>query len=160
MELFGFQIGKKKEEEQKPTVQSFAPPPAEDGILTVTEGGFYGTAIDQDGTTKNETTLITRYRTMAQQPECERAIDDVINEAIVSDEHDSPVSIVFWMGPPVTAPKSTSLEMTKSKAILVLAQKMMSFFTALSFLRARSVSSGYNLSLDTPSPNRAISKVS
>jgi len=95
MELFGFQIGKKKEEEQKPTVQSFAPPPAEDGILTVTEGGFYGTAIDQDGTTKNETTLITRYRTMAQQPECERAIDDVINEAIVSDEHDSPVSIVL-----------------------------------------------------------------
>ena len=95
MELFGFQIGKKKEEEQPKTVQSFAPPPAEDGILTVTEGGFYGTAIDQDGTTKNETTLITRYRTMSQQPECERAIDDVINEAIVTDEHDAPVSIVL-----------------------------------------------------------------
>ena len=54
-QLFGFTIGKPKEEEQKPTVQSFAPPPAEDGIMTVTEGGFYGTAIDQDGTTKNET---------------------------------------------------------------------------------------------------------
>lgn len=94
-QLFGFTIGKAKEEEQKPTVQSFAPPPAEDGIMTVTEGGFYGTAIDQDGTAKNETTLVTRYRTMAQQPECERAIDDVINEAIVFDEDEPPVSVVL-----------------------------------------------------------------
>jgi len=94
-QLFGFTIGKPKEEEQKPTVQSFAPPPAEDGIMTVTEGGFYGTAIDQDGTSKNETTLVTRYRTMAQQPECERAIDDVINEAIVFDEDEPPVSVIL-----------------------------------------------------------------
>ena len=94
-QLFGFTIGKAKEEEQKPTVQSFAPPPAEDGVLNVSDGGFYGTSIDQDGDAKNETALVTRYRTMAQQPECERAIDDVINEAIVFDSDEPPVSIVL-----------------------------------------------------------------
>jgi len=95
MQLFGYQIGKKKEEELPPTVQTFAPPPNEDGALAVTEGGAYGTTIDMEGTVKNEATLITRYRRMAQQPECERAIDDIINEAIVADEHEPPVSIVL-----------------------------------------------------------------
>jgi len=95
MQLFGFQIGKPKDEEQPKTVESFAPPVNEDAALSITEGGFYGTAIDQDGIAKNEIALITRYRTMAQQPECERAIDDIINEAIISDDFDMPVSIVL-----------------------------------------------------------------
>ena len=95
MQLFGFTIGKPKEEELPPTVQTFAPPPNDDGALAVTEGGAYGTTIDMEGSVKNEATLITRYRRMSQQPECERAIDDIINEAIVSDEHEPPVSIVL-----------------------------------------------------------------
>jgi len=95
MELFGFQIGKKKDQELPPTVQTFAPPVNEDGAMAVSEGGFYSTTIDQEGTVKNEAVLITRYRSMAQQPECERAIDDVINEAIVSDEHEPPVALVL-----------------------------------------------------------------
>ena len=93
IELFGFQFGKK--EEQKPTVKSFAPPPNDDGAIAVSEGGVFGTTVDIDGTAKNEAQLITRYRDMAQQPECERAIDDVINEAIVGDEEGYPVDIVL-----------------------------------------------------------------
>lgn len=93
IELFGFQFGKK--EEQKPTVKSFAPPPNDDGAIAVSEGGVFGTTVDIDGTAKNEAQLITRYRDMAQQPECERAIDDVINEAIVGDEDGYPVDIVL-----------------------------------------------------------------
>ena len=94
LELFGFQIGKRKEEEQPKTVESFASPVNEDAALLVAESGFYGTAIDQEGVAKNEISLITRYRNIAQQPECERAIDDIINEAIVGDEYSLPVSIV------------------------------------------------------------------
>jgi hypothetical protein len=94
IELFGFQIGK-KEEETKPNVISFAPPPNDDGTLAVAEGGVYGTTVDVNSQAKNEAQLITRYREMAAQPECERAIDDIINEAIVGTEYDSPVSIVL-----------------------------------------------------------------
>ena len=94
IELFGFTIGK-KDEETKPNVVSFAPPPNDDGTLAVAEGGVYGTTVDVNNTAKNEAQLITRYREMAQQPECERAVDDIVNEAIVGTEYDAPVSIVL-----------------------------------------------------------------
>jgi hypothetical protein len=94
MELFGFQIGRKKLEELPPSVESFVPPENSDAALDVVDGGFYGTAIDQDGTAKNEQNLISRYRQMAQQPECERAVDDIINEAIIADKFEPPLSIV------------------------------------------------------------------
>jgi hypothetical protein len=94
VELFGFTIGR-KEEEKKPNVKSFAPPPNDDGALAVTEGGVFGTTVDVDGTAKSEAQLISRYREMSQQPECEKAIDDVINEAISGQEQDAPVSIVL-----------------------------------------------------------------
>ena len=93
IELFGFQIGRK--EEEKPTVKSFAPPPNNDGAIAVNEGGVFGTSIDLDGLTKNDAQLITKYREMSLQPECQRAIDDVINEAIVADERELPVNIVL-----------------------------------------------------------------
>jgi hypothetical protein len=94
IELFGFTIGK-KEEETKPNVISFAPPPNDDGTLAVAEGGVYGTTVDVNNQAKNEAQLITRYREMAAQPECERAIDDIVNEAIIGTEQDSPVEIVL-----------------------------------------------------------------
>lgn len=93
IELFGFQIGRK--EEQKDSVKTFVPPSNEDGSIAVTEGGAYGTTVDVDGQAKNEATLITRYRDMAQQPECERAIDDVINEAVVGTGDETPVEIIL-----------------------------------------------------------------
>jgi len=95
VDLFGFRIGKKPEEETPPSVQSFAPPPNDDGALAVNEGGAFGITVDMDGSLKNEPVLISRYRDMAQQPECERAVDDIVNEAIVYDERDMPVSIVL-----------------------------------------------------------------
>ena len=94
IELFGFTIGK-KEEETKPNVVSFAPPPNDDGTLAVAEGGVYGTTVDVNNQAKNEAQLISRYRDMAAQPECERAVDDIVNEAIVGTEYDAPVSIVL-----------------------------------------------------------------
>jgi hypothetical protein len=93
IDLFGYSIGKKVE--TPPSIQSFAPPTNDDAAVAVTEGGFFGTSIDMEQSTKTETVLITKYRDMSQQPECQRAVDDVINEAIISDEDGSPVEIVL-----------------------------------------------------------------
>ena len=94
IELFGFQIGR-KEDDLPPTVQSFAPPPNTDGALNVTEGGAFGTTVDLDGAAKNEAALITRYREMSLQSECDKAIDDVCNEAIIFDDTDGAVDVVL-----------------------------------------------------------------
>ena len=93
IELFGFQIGRK--EERKESVKTFVPPSNEDGSLAVNEGGAYGTTVDIDGTAKSEAHLISRYRDMSIQPECERAIDDIVNETVVSSSEESPVEIVL-----------------------------------------------------------------
>ena len=76
IQLFGFRIG--KEEEQKDSVVSFAPPQNDDGAVTIAEGGVFGTTIDLEGTTKTEGSLITKYREMVLQPECERAVDHIM----------------------------------------------------------------------------------
>ena len=55
--------------------------------------GFYGQYVDIEGVFRNEYDLIKRYREMSLHPECDEAIEDIVNEAIVSDLHDSPVEI-------------------------------------------------------------------
>jgi hypothetical protein len=95
IDLFGFRIGKDEDSAEKLAVQvpSFAPPPNLDGAMEVAPGGAYGTYVDLEGTAKNEAELVTRYREMSMYPECESAIDDVVNEAIITDERDDPVTI-------------------------------------------------------------------
>jgi len=95
IELFGFRIGKDEDTAEKQAVQvpSFAPPPNLDGAMEVAPGGAYGTYVDLEGTAKNEAELVTRYREMSMYPECESAVDDVVNEAIISNEHDDPISL-------------------------------------------------------------------
>jgi Skp family chaperone for outer membrane proteins len=95
IELFGFRIGKADDVEEKRAVEvpSFAPPPNTDGAMEVAPGGAYGTYVDLEGTSKNESELVTRYREMSLYPECEAAIDDVVNEAIITDDHSDPISI-------------------------------------------------------------------
>lgn len=90
MQLFGFEI-KKKVEEPQPV--SFAPKQTDDGAMVVQGGGVYGTYVDLDGSIRTETELVTRYREMAQHPEVETAIDDIVNEAIVGDPEKEPVEI-------------------------------------------------------------------
>jgi hypothetical protein len=83
-ELFGFKITRKDEKE----IGSFAPKVEDDGAAVVAEGGVYGTYVDLEGSTRTESELVTRYRRMALQPECELAIDDIVNETIIySQEH-------------------------------------------------------------------------
>ena len=94
IQLFGFKLSRSEDEQQQgETVRSFAPPPEEDGAITVQSAGVYGTYMDIEGKAKNESDLINKYRDMATTAECETAIDDIVNEAIVYDEKGSPVEI-------------------------------------------------------------------
>ena len=93
--LFGFQISRQEDDENKASQQSFVPPPNDDGALTISQAAYYGTYVDLDGTAKNEVELIGRYREMAMQPEVESAIEDIINEAIVQDDDGTSTKIVL-----------------------------------------------------------------
>lgn len=93
MQLFGFNISR-ADQEEKEDLKTFVPPQQEDGAIEIAPGGSYGTFVDLDGSAKSEAELVTRYREMAMQPECDSAIEDIVNEAIVIDE-DHPIEIVL-----------------------------------------------------------------
>ena len=95
VELFGFTIGRTQKEKEARDKASFALPQYDDGALDVsgTPGGAYATYLDMEGAAKNEMDLIQRYRQMSLYPECELAVDDIINEAIVCDREEAPISI-------------------------------------------------------------------
>jgi hypothetical protein len=89
--LFGFSI--EDSNPKSPSVVSPVPQTNEDGVDNYIASGFYGQYIDIEGVYRSEHDLIKRYREMALHPECDAAIEDVVNEAIVSDLYDSPVEI-------------------------------------------------------------------
>jgi hypothetical protein len=89
--LFGFSIGDK--EKKSASIVSPVPPNNEDGVDNFVASSFYGSYVDIEGAYRNESELIKRYREMALHPEADGAIEDVINEAIVSDLYDSPIEI-------------------------------------------------------------------
>lgn len=97
MKLFGFEIKRDNGEEQDNRPVSFVEPQNDDGALTVggALGGFYGTMLDMEGNAKSESELVTKYRTMAMQPEIAQALDEVINEAISVDVYEQVVEIVL-----------------------------------------------------------------
>ena len=93
-EFFGFEIKRKGGEE--PIRPSFVPNTDEDGAGVIQAGGHFGAYVDLDGDkAKSEIDLIFKYRDVATQPECDAAIDDIVNEAIVGDHDDSPVKLVL-----------------------------------------------------------------
>ena len=89
--LFGFSL--EDTEKKSPSIVSPVPPSKEDGVDNYIASGFYGQYVDIEGVYRNENDLIRRYREMAVHPECDGAIEDVVNEAIVSDLYDSPIEI-------------------------------------------------------------------
>lgn len=94
MELFGFSI-KKKEEIQDKDLLSFAPTEQDDGALLVTPGGSSGIFVDMEGGARTEAELITKYRSMYLTPECQSAVDKIVNEAIVQEEGKQVAEIVL-----------------------------------------------------------------
>ena len=89
-EFFGFEIKRKEKE-----LGAVTPPATDDGTYDISGGGFYSTILDTDGRSRTEDDLIRRYRDIAIQPECDSAIEDIVSEAIASDERDMCVSIAL-----------------------------------------------------------------
>jgi hypothetical protein len=89
--LFGFSL--EDSEPISPSTLSPVAPNSEDGSDFYLSSGFFGSYVDIEGVYRTEFDLIKRYREMALHPECDSAIEDIVNEAIVSDTNDSPVSI-------------------------------------------------------------------
>jgi len=89
-ELFGFSFKKKLEKERAP---SPIQPSSEDGATSYIAGGYYGQYLDLDGNFKTEYDMVKKYREMAMHPEVDSAIEDIIHEAIVADQNDSPVHV-------------------------------------------------------------------
>jgi len=83
-ELFGFSITRARK--QADPKQSFTTTQADDGTQTIAAGGYFGQYLDMEGTAKSEADLIRRYREVALHPECDMAIEDIVNEAIVANE--------------------------------------------------------------------------
>ena len=92
-ELFGYSIKRAEQEKGGKKSISPVPPNEDDGVVSIAAGGHYGYFVDLEGGGKNEQELLRRYREMALHPEVDGAIEDIINEAIVSDLYDSPVQI-------------------------------------------------------------------
>ena len=90
-ELFGFKINRKKEEGGT----SFTAPTSDDGAIDIAGGGFFSSQLNTDGKERTNLDLIRRYRDIAQQTECDTAIEDIVNEGIVANESDISVQIVL-----------------------------------------------------------------
>ena len=95
VQLLGFQITRQTDDKDKPAEakQAFTVPSPDDGTTTISAGGYFGQYLDMEVTAKNDVDLIKRYREVAQHPECDMAIEDIINEVIVSDDRDQSVTI-------------------------------------------------------------------
>ena len=92
-ELFGFSIQRSaKDSGGEP---SFSTPTPEDGTIDVAGGGFFGQILDTDGRERTDLDLIRRYRDIAQQAECDTAVEDIVNEGIISNEADQAVQVTL-----------------------------------------------------------------
>ena len=91
-DLFGFRFTRIKDDKDKDNFTVSSP---QDGTLEVAGGGFFGQILDTDGRERTEQDLVRRYRDIAQQPECDRAIEDIVNEGIVANERAQAVQLVL-----------------------------------------------------------------
>ena len=89
-QLFGFSLERAKKVPKGP---SFVQKDNMDGSQPIVGGGYYGYSVDFDGTVRNEYELISRYREMVMQPECDSAVDDIVNETICGNFDDVPVEV-------------------------------------------------------------------
>lgn len=99
MEIFGYNISKKRDEEEDGNVKNalnlpeegFSPTPLD---ISPISGSFYhfGATVDAESN-MDEVALVTRYREVARQPEFGKAIDNIVNDVFAYDESSLPVSV-------------------------------------------------------------------
>lgn len=91
-QFFGFEV---KRQPIPDSQKSFTPEIKDDGAVVVAAGGAFGTYIDLDGTVRSEAELVAKYREMSLQPEIERAVNEITNEAIVVEEGKETVTLIL-----------------------------------------------------------------
>jgi len=95
--LFGYSLGKSSDvtKIEDPNKQNLviSQEKIDDGAVTITQGSYYGTYVDLEGSVRNELELITRYREMSLHPECNEAIEEIITEAVTQDDDGETVTI-------------------------------------------------------------------
>tara|TARA_R110000868_G_scaffold319497_4_gene580496 strand:- start:765 stop:2282 length:1518 start_codon:yes stop_codon:yes gene_type:complete len=89
--IFGLQF---KRNDNSQNLKSFAEPQYDDGSVVVA-GGMYGTYVDLEGTIRNESDLVSKYRNLALQPEIDRAVNEVVNESIIIEDGLKIVEIIL-----------------------------------------------------------------
>ena len=93
-ELFGFKI--ERTPKDSGGGKTFSTPTPDDGTIDVGGGGgFYSQILDSDGRERTDIDLIRRYRNIAQQSECDAAVEDIVNESIVANQNDQAVNIML-----------------------------------------------------------------
>jgi hypothetical protein len=88
LKLFGFEISRARNEKKKDQLPSIVPPLDDDGSGYITASGtHYGSFVDISGDqAKDDKELIKKYRTIAQHPEVDAAIEDIVNEVISGED--------------------------------------------------------------------------
>ena len=92
---FGFELKRVNKDKDEKKVTSIVPKVDEDGAGYVTaSGSYFGQYIDMEGgSAKDNHGLITKYRQIAEHPEVDAAIEDILNESIVAGELESIVAL-------------------------------------------------------------------
>lgn len=93
-ELFGFEI-KRKNQPSSAQASVVAPTPDDGSTVVNSAAAYYGLVVDLEGVVKNENELIRRYRESAQYADCDAAIEDIVNEAVVMESDSQSVTIVL-----------------------------------------------------------------
>ena len=116
-ELFGSEIKKREASKAK----SFVAPSDEEGTIDIAGGaGFFGQYLTYDKAARNDYDLIRKYRQTSENPECDQAIEDIINEAITADETEISVAVnLDWVPLSMSIKKKMDQEF---KEILTLLQ--------------------------------------
>ena len=89
--LFGYKLTRDRPEPEN--AQSFVQPQNDDGAMAVNAAGFFGTYYDIDASAKNEVDLINRYRDIALYPDCDSAIEDIVNDSVAAEDDEAIVKI-------------------------------------------------------------------
>lgn len=121
--MFGYSLGKTPDvtKLEDPDKQTLVIPQEkiDDGAVTITQGAYYGTYVDLEGSVRNELELITRYREMSLHPECSEAIEEIITEAVTQDDDGETVTInLDKLNTPASVKKKITEGFDKIKSML------------------------------------------
>ena len=152
-ELFGWEVKKKEGDKAK----SFVAPSDEEGTLDIAGGaGFFGQYLSYDKAARNDYDLVRKYRQTSENPECDQAIEDIINEAITADETDISVAVnLDWVPLSMSIKRKIDEEFKEVLTLLQWKKKGHDIFRRW-YIDGRIF---YHKLIDEKSPRKGISEV-